>query len=379
MVLVGPAAGVFVDRWDRRRTMLAMDALRAVLVLLLLPVSVAARMLFGVAGLSLAAAQIAFIYVVVFLASVSAQFFGPARVAIIADVVDEPLRPQAASLTQVTSSLAMIVGPALAAPLFFGFGIRWALILDALSFVASGVGVYFVRPVRAVGGGDAVRPGGFWHEFTEGLRFFAGNRVLMTLLVSSLIVMLGAGALNALSFFFLTENLHASPERFGIVGMTFGGGTLAGAVLASMLVHRVGLARVFSLATIAVGLLVLVYARMDRFAPAVVVLFLLGAVIPALQIALGPLVLQVTPRELIGRVVAVMGPTTSIAEMASMLVAGFLASTALRDFHATVAGVTFGRYDAIFTVTGILAVGGGGYAAVMLRGVDARAPRHGAA
>jgi MFS family permease len=33
---VGPLAGVFVDRWDKRRTMLAMDALRAMLVFLLL-------------------------------------------------------------------------------------------------------------------------------------------------------------------------------------------------------------------------------------------------------------------------------------------------------------------------------------------------------
>lgn len=40
IVLVGPLAGVFVDRWDKRHTMIAMDALRATLITLLLLISV---------------------------------------------------------------------------------------------------------------------------------------------------------------------------------------------------------------------------------------------------------------------------------------------------------------------------------------------------
>ena len=39
VLIVGPLAGVFADRWNQRRTMLAMDATRAVVVALLIPVS----------------------------------------------------------------------------------------------------------------------------------------------------------------------------------------------------------------------------------------------------------------------------------------------------------------------------------------------------
>jgi MFS family permease len=358
ILLVGPIAGVFVDRWNRRNTMLLMDAARAILVALLL---------FAAGGGVPARVQIAAIYAVVFLVSVSSQFFSPARLATIVDIVDEPLRAQAASTSQLLSSLAMIVGPAAAAPLFFRLGVRWALILNALSFAFSWAAIFVVRPTELDHGSSSITASGLSREFMDGLRFFAGNSVLRTILIASVIVMLGGGAFNALGIFFLTENLHATPELFGIVSTTFGAGMLAGSMLAAVVAPRLGLARVFSCATFGVGALILVLARLRSFPPALVILFLLGAVIPALQVTLGPLMLQVTPRDFVGRVVSVIGPVTSGAEMISMLLAGLLASTVLRDLHIVARGITIGPYDTILTVTGILALAAGVYARRALR------------
>jgi MFS family permease len=182
----------------------------------------------------------------------------------------------------------------------------------------------------------------------------------------SVLVMLGAGAFNALGIFFLTENLHAAPALFGLVGTTFGAGMLAGSIFSSIVAPRIGLARVFASATISVGILILVLARLNSFLPGLAVIFLLGIVMPALQVTLGPLMLQVTPGELVGRIVSVMGPVTSAAEMISVLLAGFLGSTILKDFHKQVGGVAFGPYDTVLTITGILALLGGIYAALRL-------------
>jgi MFS family permease len=360
ILFVGPIAGVFVDRWSKRNTMLLMDAVRAVFVALLLIAD---------AGGLPAKVQIAAIYAVIFLVSVCSQFFSPARVAAIADIVDEPLRAQAASTSQLLSSVAQIVGPAAAAPLFFRLGVRWALILDALSFAFSWTAIFVVRPKESRRDTDPATPSSLSREFMDGLRFFAGNSVLRTMLLASVIVMLGGGAFNALGIFFLTENLNATPEMFGIVGTTFGAGMLAGSILAAVVAPRVGLARVFSWATVGVGALILALARLSSLPPALVILFLLGAVIPALQVALGPLMLRVTPRDFIGRVVSVISPITSAAEMISMLLAGFLASTVLHNLHVTAWGIRFGPYDTILTVTGFLALAAGIYAMVMLRNV----------
>jgi MFS family permease len=358
VLFVGPIAGVFVDRWNKRNTMLAADALRAITVSVLLATTFIGALSPGV--------QIGMIYVVVFLVSVCAQFFAPARVATIAEIVEEERLPKAASISQLLSSLALIIGPAAAAPLFFGVGIRWALSLNALSFVVSWFGILAVRVKPGTLDRQTAAPSSFVREFTDGIQFLMSNPVLRTMLGVAVVVMLGAGAFNALGIFFLTENLHAAPVLFGLVGTTFGAGMLVGAILSSIVAPRLGLARVFAAATIAVGILILVLARLNSFLPGLAVIFLLGTAMPALQVTLGPLMLQVTPRELVGRIVSVMGPVTSAAEMISVLLAGFLGSTVLKDFHKQIAGIAFGPYDTIITVAGILALLGGIYAAMRL-------------
>jgi MFS family permease len=81
--------------------------------------------------------QLFIIYTIVFCVTLCTQFFQPARFSLISEIVDESQRTQASGLSQVTMNLAIIVGPTLAATLFFTLGVSWALILNALSFVAS--------------------------------------------------------------------------------------------------------------------------------------------------------------------------------------------------------------------------------------------------
>ena len=52
--------------------------------------------------------------------------------------------------------------------------------------------------------------------------------------------------------------------------------------------------------------------------------------------------------------------------MISVLLAGFLGSTVLKDFHKRIAGIAFGPYDTVLTLAGILALLGGIYAALRL-------------
>ena len=368
-LLGGPIAGVFVDRWDKRHTMLVMDALRAVLIGLLLLTSGFIHLPFFAGGTLPVAGQLGVIYGIVFLATICQQFFGPSRVAIIGDIVPPEQRERASGLGQVTMSLAMIIGPPLAAPLLFDVGVQWALLVNALSFVVSFCAILLVqaptaaRSVRPGEAGDVVR------EFVNGLRFYGTSRVLRTILIAGTLIMLAVGGLNSLDIFFVIGNLHTPASLYGWLTMAFGVGAVSGAVAATLFARRIDPVRVFWLSLLAAGVLLFAYSRLTSFAPAIVVLGLVGIPTTALNVVITPLLLRETPRDLIGRVAAVINPVMSLASILSIVISGLLVSTWLKNFHTTAFGVHFGPVDTIFSAMGIMVTATGLYAMLALRGI----------
>jgi len=360
MLLIGPVAGTFVDRWEKRRTMLVADASRALLILLLVLFTMVAPLTAN-ADSSALTFHLGMVYAIVFLAGAAAQFFTPARLVLMTDTVAESSRPQAVAMGQLTQALAIVIGPAIAAVLLFSEGVAWALLVNALSFAVSFatiLGVQSETPEHAVGQHEA-----WQREFKDGLRFFASNHTLRTVLVAVCIAMVGGGALSGLNIFFVTENLHTSSRYYGVAGMIVGVGSMAGTVLASLTVRRLGLSRMLWLSMVLTGCLVIVYSRLTSFVPALVVLFVLSMPNVAINVVISPLMLRVTPRPMMGRVASVLNPTISIANVIALAGAGLLASTVLSDFHGTLLGVRFGPVDTIFTGAGLLVIIGGLYAA----------------
>ena len=96
--------------------------------------------------------------------------------------------------------------------------------------------------------------------------------------------------------------------------------------------------------------------------PRVVDGVLMRALLAALSVASGPLILRVTPRQFVGRVSSLLTPLMALASLLSAAVAGYLDSVVLRGFHATIAGVAVGPVDTIFTAAGVLVFAAGLYA-----------------
>lgn len=370
--VVGPLAGVFVDRWDKRRTMVLSDVLRAVLVAVLI-VATGAVSLPGGAPPPLGV-RLGLIYGAVFLLNALERFFRPAMTALIGDLVAEEHRARATGLTQVSFSVAILLGPTLAPLLYIAVGPALALAINAASYLVS---VLTLLPLRAavaalapVAAAEGAPSGGVGREFRAGLAFFVRSRTLVTVSVAAMIVMIGGGAINALDFFFVTATLGAPVAAYGVAEGAMGLGLLVGAILASALVGRIGLGRSIWLSLLLLGVAIVVYSRMTALVPAMVVLFLAGTPQAALNTAIGPLLLRETPRELLGRVMSLLDPLVMVATMAGTAVSGYLAANVLSGFSADALGMHFGAVDTIFTVAGGIALVGAVYAAIGLRGTD---------
>jgi MFS family permease len=353
MALVGPVAGVFVDRWDRKSTMMRTEVVRAVMVA-------------GLTGLSFVPVRalpvwlwLSAVYLVVFVLNASGQFFNPARFATIGDVVHgEEERVRAAGLAEATTSAAGIIGPPIAALLLLTVGFQWALALNGISYLVSYLAIRFLRlasepgrPAAVAGRGTSRRS-----EFSFGLRLFARNRFLVTLLTVTVICQCGTGAISALNVFFVTTDLHASSRLFGIAETAMGIGFIVGALAAGRMVRWLGARTLTWSGLLAAGLLAAAYAMQRSFPAGLVMLAAYAVPIAMLNTAVAPLLLDAAPREYLGRVMAVFTPVNQLACMTSVVVSGWLTSTVLRTFRATVAGVTLNSVSLIFVVAGGLII-----------------------
>lgn len=302
--------------------------------------------------------------------SICSQFFGPSRMALIGDIVPVEERPRAISLLSLSFNIGLLLGEALAAPLYVVGGVRWALLFDALSFLLSFAAIFLLHAPEAAYSLKRAEQPHFWRELRAGFRISVVNKVLLVVLVTGILVSLGTGAFNALYLLFGIRNLHTPTALLGLYGATYGVGVIAGLPVAAWLTRRMNEARLLWAALLTYGLGMLIAARMINVIVGLILFFLLGFVNAGINVCVQPLMLRVTPRELIGRVQAVNGPLITASSLLSQTLAGLLASTLLDHLHTSMLGTIFGPLDTIFTGTGLLVLSAGIYAFLSLRNVS---------
>ncbi|WP_433222713.1 MFS transporter [Dactylosporangium sp. CS-047395] len=238
-LLIGLPAGVWVDRWPRRRTLLIADlASAAVLVAvpiaaatdrLTMPVLLTAALLAGVAGVFTGVAFNAFL----------PHLVGP-----------EHLMASNARL-QTTASIALVAGPGLGGLLAQAAGPVSGVLVDALTFLVS-AGCLLVLRARPEPPPERHR-----RQIAEALRFIMRGRLLQTMLVVAAVTNFAMLGLTALRVVFLVRAEGVAP---GTAGLAIGAGSLgaiAGAAVAARTARRFGSARTYLVASLAAAPFVL--------------------------------------------------------------------------------------------------------------------------
>ncbi|MGO8947865.1 MAG: MFS transporter [Ktedonobacterales bacterium] len=369
-LIIGPIAGVFVDRWDKRRSLLWVIAVQAILTASLLAFADLAPLPFFAGGRPALDVKLVALYTVIFVVYGCAQLVRAARTALIGDLVAEGERPQASGLLETMSSLSFIIGFGVAPLLFVPFGISIALIADALSFVVAFVSILGITAPPAAHSVARGERGSVGREFLDGLRFSLGNLVIRTLLLVFTIVLFGSGAINALFIFFLTDDLHAPQAAIGLFPVALGAGLVVGSILGGAIAGRVGLTRLLWISVVLTGVCAIALSRQTSLIPGLVCGCLLGVPNGVMNVVLMPLVLAVTPRVMVGRVMTVLEPAMMAAQVTSVAFFGALASTLFSGFHANLLGLRFDTYDLLILIPGVLCVVAGGIAFVSLRRAD---------
>jgi MFS family permease len=363
IVIVGPVAGVLVDRWDRRRTMLRSEIVRTVLAASLAVVSLVPQrdLPTGV--------WLVLVYAVVFALNSAGRFFGPAAMVTISRIVPGmQQQTKAFGIANATDAVARMIGPPLAAPLLFSAGVTWALAFNAASYLVS---YYAIRSIAlsaqaATPANAAASKRCFWRELAEGAQMLARNRVVFGILVCAMVCQLGVGALNTLDVFFVTGNLHVPARNFGIMAVAMGAGLIFGSLAAPRVVRTLGPATTTTWAMLAAGVIYLVYARQTTFAAGLAVLLLFEVPVAVVGTAMEPILLAAVPQRFYARVMSAFGTLNQGTLILSMALSGWIASSALHGFHGQVLGVHVGSIDTILTLAGLAIIVGGAVSKVTI-------------
>lgn len=251
-VLFGSLAGVFVDQWNRKWTMVISDLARAVLILLLLIGS-------SPEGLWV-------IYLVAFVQSTISQFFGPAKEAIIPHLVAEPQLVAANSLNALSQALIFLIGPSIGGVVMELLGLSSVVLLDSASFLVSGVMISLISassypPEHHFKTADPTTVTATWtttwQEWLEGLRLVKRELWLISLFAVMGVAAFAQGIVNALDVIFVREVLGVGALEYGWLVAIQGIGGLIGGFVVGRVGKLLQPSRLIMLGELMVGLIFL--------------------------------------------------------------------------------------------------------------------------
>ena len=320
-VLLGSIAGVFVDRWDRKRTMALTDLL---LAMCLLP-------LFAVHSVD----RLWIVYLVQFAESSIVQFFRPAEGAILPQLVGEEDLIAANSLTATSENLARLVGPPVGGFIFAFVGLNGVVVFDSASFLVAAVLIALIsthtRPERAADAA-ANRPGAawgaVWREWRDGLRLVPGDPFLAMLFIFIAITGIGEGIISTLFVPFVTRVLGGNGLDFGWILSAQAVGGLAGSLIIGHLGQRVAPSRMLGMTAVLFGFADLAVFYYPYFVPGTLLalLFMVIAGILATGMVVSLLTMEQTAVSdaYRGRILGAFGTTGALLRLVGSVIAGLL-------------------------------------------------------
>jgi MFS family permease len=227
-IVLGSLAGVFVDRWNRRWTMIGANVLRGLLLLLLLVLR--------------SPEQVWVVYVVAFFSSVANLFFSPANNALLPRLVGEGELVSANSLDALGENVARIIGPAVGGALLAALGMGAVALVDFATYVAGAGLIYLIQEPAyeaqekaVIGEGRSLRTEwvAFWKEWIGGLRLVSRNRSLSFAFLAVGVALIGDSIMGVLLVVFVQDTIGAGAQEFGWVLTARGiGGVLGGLIIA---------------------------------------------------------------------------------------------------------------------------------------------------
>lgn len=328
-VLAGPAAGVILDRLDRKRIMIASDLIRAGVALAFV--------------LTIHEPRPWLLYVLSAALMFASPFFTSGRAAILPAIATPEELHAANSLTQTTGWATLTAGTLLAGFSASQFGYAWAFILNSASFVFSACAIWQIsipggfRPTHTRG---TIRP---WQEYRAGLAYMRSVPLMMGIGMISVGWALGGGAAQILFALFGEQVFHRGASGIGSIWGFAGIGLLLGGVTGHFVGRRTNFAgykRAVTISYILHGVTYMLFSQAESYTAALVYMMFSRVGMAVTSVLNNAQLLRHTPDQFRGRVFATMESLRWSVMIVSMSAAGI----ASQYFSARAIGLVAGGF-----------------------------------
>ena len=315
--LFGPLIGVYLDRFPKKPIMICSDVLRAVLIGLI-PCSV-----------SVEAFTVEFLYILVFLHAMASAVFGPALTASVPFLVARPQFTAANALLQSTTSLGIVVGPALSGIGIAALSSQEVLCVNAVTYLISAACLlpihliheqlthttrdnYLVSTAR---------------DLAEGIRFvFKEQRMILHLILMAALYTFGASAFATLFPVFGRKMLDLGPVEVGYLWSALGVGLFLMSLGLVRITHWELSKRVQAIATscTAGGAALCGLGLVSDHFVAAILMGIIGGGNGALTPIASGVMQEITPGYMVGRVLSLYTSGAMAAAIAGMTTFGWI-------------------------------------------------------
>jgi len=339
--LIGPLAGVYVDRWDRRRTMYICDFLRTILMLII------PLFLFYTRYMSP-------IYLIVFIVFCIGRFFVPAKLAIIPDLVESKDLLMANSLVNITGMIAAILGFGISGVLVEWMGARSGFYLDAFSFFISAMLIFLIARKSHTSGGlkkvskeivEVIRKS-VLQEIKEGILYFIKEKDIRFTAWITFILWSALGAIYVVLIVFVQKTLHSATKDLGLLIMFLGIGLFLGSVIYGRFGQKLSHYKVIFVSLVFSGMMLIVFAltieRYPEFFVAAALSLLLGLLVAPIMIASNTIIHNVSHNEMRGKIFSSMEIVMHLGFLLFMFISSALADRFSHTIILVIVGGLFG-------------------------------------
>ena len=338
--LIGPIAGVYVDRWDRKQTMIGCDILRCLLVLLIPFFLIKMKLFFP-------------IYIVIFIMFSATRFFLPAKLGLIPDIVSRENLLLANSLTTTSRLIATVLGLGLGGIIVGIVGVRSGFYIDSVTYLVSACAISAIKvPPKSKAIKESILIHGkrireieknIFRDIGHSIRYIFHQKEIPYIMKTLFVLMSGAGLIYVIFIDFIMKNIVAPQHwikhlerfigfgQFGFIIILMGLGALTGTILFGKTGNTIPRPRAISAGFVLTGLFLVVFSYatliFKNFWVTSILAVFLGMSAAPIMVVAHTLFHEVTREEMRGRIFSTLEIVIHLGFLAFMFLSMFLVST----------------------------------------------------